>query len=237
MPRLRGPGVHFVSTRGGNGSEEFWELTQLLKKAVKRVRGLKTHVWKPIGERIILRRVKQRYRTGGLADGDPVANRWPKLAEVTSMIRKEEARKGQTDRGGGQPVKRKTLHLQDSHSFFMGQGKNIVRVGSLVRYAEVQEFGGSVKDAITETNQFVSESDDHQYYYFTGRDDQGKRVRIRIAQEGSHIPPRPAVYMNRQMVDEATALVAEFVRTRFEDGPPTVERILQTAAELKGVPF
>lgn len=237
--RRRGPGIHLVAKGNFDGTEALWELTALLKKAKKRTRGMKTHIWRPIGEKIILKRVKQRFRSGGLADGDPVSARWQKLSDVTVMIRREEKLKGKQDRGGGQPIKRKTLKLQTHTRFWMGQGKNVVRVGAFLGYAPFQEFGGYIKPQIEKAGSPTNMSEDaeKQYYYITGRDDRGKRVRIRIPQATTAVPARPAVYMNKQMVQEATDVVAEYVRTRFEDGPPTVERIMRTAIELKGVPF
>ncbi len=227
--RMRGPGIHFVA--GGTsfaGTEALKELTALLKLAKKRTRGMKTHIWRPIGEKIIQKAIKQRYRTGGLADGDPVANRWKKLSPVTLMIRAEDKRHGKSDRGGSQPIKRQSLKLQMSTKYWQGQGKNIVRVGSFLDYAPIQEFGGTIKQAIEASDQRTSVSDDGTVYYVTGRDDSGKRVRFKISAL-SLIDPRPAIYMNDLMISRAMTVVAEYAMRSFEDGEVSVDKIFSSA--------
>lgn len=227
--RMRGPGIHFVAGNNFAGTEALRELTALLKLAKKRTRGMKTHIWRPIGEGIIQKAIKQRFLTGGLAKGDPVSARWKKLSAATLMIREEEKRLGKGGKNWSQPIKRKTLKLQKSTKYHQGQGKNIVRVGSVLDYAPIQEFGGTIKQAIEATDQRTSVTDDGTVYYVTGRDDNGKRVRLKISAL-TLIEPRPAIYMNDKMISDSMTVVAEYMMRSFEDGEVNVDKIFSSSA-------
>jgi len=225
--RPRGPGIHMTAGKSNfAGTESFDAITQLFKVAIKRQRGMKTHVWRPIGEKIIQHRIKQRFRTGGLADGDSLSERWKPLSEVTRMIRREDKRTGSDVKNWAQPIKRKTLKLQKSTKYWKGQGKRIVRVGSFLDYASFQEFGGFIKPHIDKTRTDMSEDDEHNFYYITGRDDTGKRVRIRLPQMTTVVEPRPGIYMNRLMIRETEEVLSNYIIRSFEDGQSYVDNIL-----------
>jgi len=239
-PRLRGPGIHFVATNNLSGTESINELTALLKLVKKRTRGMKTKIWRPLGKRIE-NQVKQRFRTGGKADGD-VGGAWAPLSEVTKMARREQARKGvKKDRGGSQPIKRQTLKLEQSTKYWEGRGKNIVRVGSFLNYAYWQEYGGPLWAAMEDTGEKLDEDAEGKYFYLTGRDDRGKRVRVRLHQDTAQIPARPAIYMNERMIQEAVDHVANFAISRFADEEINVDKIitpeLNQKPTLEDLPF
>jgi hypothetical protein len=221
--RMRGPGIHLVTQRNVEGSEAFYELTRLLKEVQKRVKGMKELTHRELGTRI-RRRIIKRYENAGQAPGDPPTAKWKPLSELTIEIRRMQ--KAWPGKGGKQPIKRKTLKLQRSIKVYKGKGKGIVRVGSGLGYSYLQEFGGAlVEPEEGESEGEYEERVEGEYLYIDGLDDEGKKKHIRIPVRTT-IPARPAIYFSDDMIEGAVYVVSEFVKTRFEKSPKTVNKIL-----------